>query len=84
MCVRSARLFGVAGELPGGAELPRVDEVEDRPQIAEAVLDRGAGQSDAGLGLQRLGRPCLLGMRVPDRLRLVENDQPPVDLGEHG
>ena len=32
--------LGVARELPGRAEQPRVEEVEDRPQVAEPVLDR--------------------------------------------
>ena len=76
--------LGVAGELPRRAEQARVDEVEDRPEIAEAVLDRRAGQRDARLRLQRLGRPGLPGARVLDRLRLVEDGQAPVDLGEHG
>ena len=42
--VRVVRLvreaLGVARELLGRAEQPRVEEVEDRPQIAEPVLDR--------------------------------------------
>src|SRR5215203_1295803 len=65
--------FGVAGELPCRPEQARVDEVEDRPQVAEAVLDRCPGQRDPGPRLQRLGRAGLLGARVLDRLRLVQD-----------
>ena len=54
-----------------------VGEIEDRPQVAEPVLDRRAGERDA-----RAGRdpPELLGglaRRVLDRLRLVEHDPCP-------
>ena len=72
------------GELLGRPEQARIDEVEDRPQVAEAVLDRRAGQRDAGIGLERLDRLGLLGRRVLDRLRLVDDGQAPAGGTEPG
>ena len=54
-----------------------IDEVEDRPQIAEPVLDGRAGQCDARFGLQLLDRLGLLGGRILDGLRLVKHHQSP-------
>ena len=71
-------------ELPGRAEQTGIDEVEDRPQVAEPVLDRRAGQGDARAGLERLDGAGLLGRRVLDRLGLVEDDEPPRRGGEPG
>ena len=69
--------LGVAGELLGVAQQARIDEVEDRPQIAEVIFDRRSGQRDPRLGLQRLRRFGLPGVRVLDRLRLVQDDEAP-------
>ena len=60
-----------------GADEAGVGEVEDRPQVAEAVLDRRAGEGEADAGrdaAQLLGR--LVG-RVLDGLGLVEDDAGP-------
>jgi len=38
--------FGVAGELFGVAQETRVDEIENRPQVAQVILDRRPGQRD--------------------------------------
>ena len=65
-----------------GADEARVGEVEDGPEVAEAVLDRRAGEGDADAGrdaAQLLGG--LVG-RVLDGLRLVEHDAVPLALGE--
>ncbi len=65
-----------------GADEAGVGEVEDGPQVAEAVLDRRAGEGDAGAGrdaAQLLGG--LVG-RVLDGLRLVEHDPAPGDGGQ--
>ena len=78
---RPQRGLAVARHL-GDERRPRADEagvgeVEDRPQVAEPVLDRRAGEREAGAGgdaaqlLRRLAR------RVLDRLRLVEHDPCP-------
>ena len=61
-----------------GADQARVGEVEDRPQVAEAVLDRRAGEGQPAAGrdaAQLLGR--LVG-RVLDGLGLVEDDPVPL------
>ena len=75
--------FGIAGELFGVAQQTRVDEIEDRPQVAQVILDRRAGQRDPRPCLQRLRRFGLPGVRILDRLRLVQNDKPPICLREH-
>ena len=67
----------VARKLLLGAEQARQQEVEERPQVAEMVLDRRAGQGDARARGQLLGRPRLLRARVLDGLRFVEDDQVP-------
>ena len=56
---------------------PRVGEVEDRPEIAETVLDRRARQrqSCAGVDAPKLLRG--LAGRVLDRLRFIEHDRAP-------
>ena len=64
-------------ELLGRAQQAGIDEVEDRPQVAEPVLDRRAGERDARVGLERLDGLGLLGRRILDRLGLVEDGQPP-------
>ena len=69
--------LGVARELPGRAEQPRVEEVEDRPQVAEPVFDRGAGEHNPRLCRELLCRSRLLGVRVLDRLGLVEDREVP-------
>jgi hypothetical protein len=38
--------FGIAGELFGVSQETRIDEIEDRPQVAQVVLDRRPGQRD--------------------------------------
>ena len=78
--------LALAGELAdeGGAPTDEtgVGEVEDRPEVAEAVLDQGAGEGQLGAGVdapQLLRR--LVGV-VLDRLRLVEDSAIPVVLLE--
>ncbi len=73
----------IARELPSIAQQARVQEIEDRPQVAQVILDRRSGQRDACPGFQRLCRAGLAGVRILDRLRLVQDDEPPVRLGEH-
>jgi hypothetical protein len=67
------RLLHLGDERRPVTDEPRVDEVHQRPQVAEPVLDRGARQHDPGPGLEP---PQLLGglaRRVLDHLRLVEH-----------
>ena len=82
----SQRGLALAGHLRHergpGADETGVGEVEDRPQVAEAVLDGGAGEREPGAGgdpPQLLGR---LAGRVLDGLRLVEDDAGPGPLGQ--
>ena len=76
--VAAVRLDGgaeVAVEVLSGAEKARHQEVELRPELAEVVLERGAGQAEAPLDRQRLQRLGDLGGGVLDRLRLVEGSR---------
>ena len=52
-------------------------KVEDRPEIAEPILDRRAGERDARVRVDLLGRPRLLGARSLDRLRFVQDGEAP-------
>ena len=60
---------------------PGVGELQDRPQVGEPVLHRRAGDRDPVARRQRADRGGLLGGGVLDRLRLVDDDPAPVDLG---
>jgi hypothetical protein len=61
-----------------GAEEPGVQEVEDRPQVAEPVLHRGSGERESRARSHGFHGARLLGARVLDRLRLVEDRQRPL------
>ena len=55
------------------AEETRVGEVEQRPELAEVVLDRRAREAEPVLGVDRPRREVRLAAHVLDRLRLVED-----------
>ena len=57
-----------------GAEEAGVQEVEDRLQLGEAVLDRRAGEGGAARGAERADGARLRGAGVLDVLRLVERE----------
>ena len=58
------------------AEQPRHQEIEQRPQLAQVVLQRRAGQAQALAGAQLGGRSRVdPGARVLDRLGFVEDHQ---------
>jgi len=76
--------FDVAAKLLGRAQQAGIDKVEDRPQIAQMVFNRGCGQPNARLFLQRLGGFGLARGGSFDGLRFIKNDQPPRCLGEGG
>ena len=63
-------------------EQARVQHLHDRPQLAEVVLDRGAGQGDPARREQRADGFGLLGLGVLHVLGLVEDDAPPRHLGQ--
>ena len=62
----------------------RVEDLHDRPQLAQVVLDRGAGERDLAGRRQGADRLGLLGLGVLHVLGLVEHDAPPGHLGQHG
>ena len=63
-------------------EHPRIEELEERPELAQVVLDRRAREREALAGVEQpTGLGDLTG-GVLDRLRLVEHDQVPLDLAE--
>ena len=74
----------------GRTEQARVEKIEQRPQIAQAVLDRRAGQGNARLGGEFSCRFALTRGGILDGLGFIKNHQPP-DLfrqpglpGQHG
>ena len=69
-------------ERRGRPEQPRVEEVHDRVQLGQAVLDRCACQRDPVARGQRADRAGLLGVPGLDVLRLVERDSLPLHAGE--
>ncbi len=56
------------------AEEPRHHEVEDRPQFAQVVFDRGAAEGEAVGGGEGFDRLCHLGGGVFDLLGFIEDD----------
>ena len=72
----------VAPVVLGRAEHPGVDEAEQRVEVHQVVLDRGAGGHEAKARLQPPGRPGAFRRRVLDGLRLVEHRAVPVDSRE--
>ncbi len=71
-------------EVRQAAEVAALRVVDDRPVLAEAVLDRGAAHRDAHRGLDRLGRAGLRRRRVLDVLRLVDDHRLPAQRSEPG
>ena len=59
------------------AEQTGVQDVHDRPQVVQPVLDRRAGQGDTMPGRHLPGGLRGVGERVLDRLRLVEHEHAP-------
>src|SRR5205823_7267787 len=53
------------------------EEFHDRPQVTDVVLDRRAGESDTVVCRKCPRSPRLLGLRVFDVLRLVQEDTGP-------
>ena len=64
------------------AEVAGLDEVDDAPEIEQAVFERGAGEGEALLGLELLDALGDLGAGVLDELGLVENQGLEVELLE--
>ena len=66
-------------KLAGSAEIARITELHDRPQLVEPVLHRGAGHGHSALGRQLPDRSRLLGRRILDELSLVQHHPPPAN-----
>lgn len=76
---------GIAlGEVAAGAEEVGVKEVEDGPEVVEAVFDGGAGEGEAVRGGEGAGGLGLAGGRVLDELGFVEDEGLPLDAAEAG
>ena len=69
-----------AAEMLARAQQARIDDGEQAPQFLEIIFDRRSRQRDAKMGFQPLSRLGAAGVRVLDRLRLVEDDHAPVDV----
>ena len=76
------KTLGEAGELLCRSEQSWVDEVEDGPQITQAVLNRRAGEREFRSRIEFLDDPCLLGVWILDRLRFIENNKVPCGFRE--
>ena len=74
------RLAKLERELVAMAEQAGVEKVEQRPQLAEVVLDRRARQADLVARVERADRLGRLRVVVLDRVRLVEDEQVERDL----
>src|ERR1019366_924189 len=70
-------------ELVERTEEARAHEVEDRPDLAQSILDRGNAEGEQAFGAQALGGAGGGAERVLDLLRFVDDDVPPVDLLKH-
>ena len=71
-----------AAEGAAGIEQAGVEEVQDRPQLVQPVLDRRARERDPVAGRQRAGRLRAARERVLDLLRLVQHQHPPLRLAQ--
>ena len=67
-------------ELLGRPQVARVAELHDRPQLGEPVLHGCPGQRHPARRPQVANGDGLLGRRILDELRLVEDHAPPGDL----
>ena len=83
MLLRRERLDEI-DESFGRTQEAGIEEIEDRPQVAQIVFDRRAGQHDAASGEERFDRLRLLGVRVFDDLGLVQHREAPLGLGDPG
>ena len=71
-------------ERPPRREQPRRHELQDRPQLAQVVLDRRARDREAERRTDAARRLVHLRRRVLHELRLVEHESTPLDRGECG
>src|SRR5262249_10856249 len=69
--------FDVGGKLLRRAQESGINEIEDRPQIAQSVLNGRAGESNTRLRLELFDRLGLLRGWILDGLRLIKHRQLP-------
>ena len=60
-----------------GSQQAGVEEIEEGPEIAQAIFHRCAAERDARPRIDLLGCACLLGAGCLDRLRLVQDGEAP-------
>ena len=73
-------LVEVAVETEQRPEQLRIEVLDDRVELVDAVLDRRAGQHEGDRASAATSPPRRLGLPVLDALRLVEDD----DVGRAG
>ena len=81
-CLALRRRRELGDERCPGTKQARIRPIHDRPQVAEAVLDRGAGERQPSASLETAELLGDLGGGVLDRLRLVDDDLAPLKLAE--
>ena len=64
-------------ELAHGAEIAGVREVEDRPQLGQAILNRRSRQRDTVIPIQTANSSSLLGISIFNILSFVQTDRVP-------
>ncbi len=69
-----------AAECLAGTQQSGANEIEQRPQIAQPVLYRRAGEREPHAALQGLDRLRLTRCRILDGLRFIEHHQRPMRL----
>ena len=79
------RRFKPLAEALVGVQIPRHQEIEDRPELAQPVFNRRAGQREAMRRVERLDGLRRLRRGVFDVLRLVEQHmrQRLIPIGQH-
>src|SRR4029434_7442813 len=75
--IRRTKQLGDAREISRFAKQAGIEEIEEAPQVTEAILNRCTGECDARSRLQLLYAPRLGGAWVLDGLRFVEHREVP-------
>ncbi len=69
-------------EVLPAAQQAGVDEAEEAPELTEVVFDGRARRDDAESAIEAEGRQRAFGAGVLDRLRLIQHDRLPGNVGE--
>ena len=65
-----------------GSEVSRHEEVEERPEFKDVVLDWSSAQDETVVALQLLHRTRQLRLAVPNDVTFIKDDEVPLDLRE--